>query len=130
MDKLKLAHDYAMKHLEGKFYTESEQWRVAQAWDYADLMYAEQEKRTDKTRPDVLDEFQVDWSQAPGWANWWAMDGFSKKANWYIDKPYIDDDSEVESEWNIDLKTDTETYMCAPSFNYQGDWKSSLQERK
>ena len=54
MDKLKLAHDYAMKHLEGKFYTESEQWRVAQAWEYADMMLAEQEKRTDKTRPDVL----------------------------------------------------------------------------
>ena len=54
MDKLKLAHDYAMKHLAGKFYTESEQWRVAQAWEYADMMLAEQEKRTDKTRPDVL----------------------------------------------------------------------------
>lgn len=54
MDKLTLAHEYAMKHLEGKFYTESEKWRVTQAWEYADMMLAEQEKRADKTRPAVL----------------------------------------------------------------------------
>lgn len=77
----------------------------------------------------VLKEWQPDWSQAPDSAMYWAMDGFSKKANWYIDKPYLDDDSEVESEWNIDLKTNTETYMCAPSFNYQGNWQDSLRKR-
>lgn len=76
-----------------------------------------------------VSNWQPDWSQAPKWANWWAMDGFSKKANWYIDKPYLDDDSEVELEWNIDLKTNTGTYTYAPSFNYQGDWKDSLRKR-
>ena len=75
------------------------------------------------------EEWQPDWSQAPEWANWWAMDGFSKKANWYIDKPYLDDDSDVESEWNIDLKANTETYMESLSFGYQGHWKDSLRKR-
>ena len=124
MDKLKLAHDYAMKHLEGKFYTESEQWRVAQAWEYADMMLAEQEKRTDKSRPVVLDEFQVDWSQAPDWANWWAMDS-NGICYWYMIEPRL---TEIfPNEWvGCGYPTDTQ----APSFNYQGDWKSSLQERK
>ena len=121
MDKLKLAHDYAMKHLEGKFYTESEQWRVAQAWDYADLMYAEQEKRTDKTRPAVLDEFQVDWDFAPEWANWWVMQA-DGSFHFVGVKPFFDG-----SLWFT--RTDVE-WLDAPSFNYQGDWESSLQERK
>ena len=124
MDKLKLAHDYAMKHLEGKFYTESEQWRVAQAWEYADMMLAEQEKRTDKSRPVVLDEFQVDWSQAPSEAEYWAMDS-NGICYWYMIEPRLTET--FPNEWvgggyPIDIQ--------APSFNYQGDWKSSLQERK
>ena len=123
---------------------------VADAWRYADAMQAEVDKRekeeVDKQSAELrnilklskfkplelqpdLKEWQPDWSQAPEWANWWAMDGFSKKANWYIDKPYLDDDSEVESEWNIDLKTNTETYMHAPSFGYTGDWRNSLRKR-
>ena len=50
MDKLTLAHDYFMKHGDQNTPILS----VELAWDYADLMYAEQEKRTDKTRPAVL----------------------------------------------------------------------------
>lgn len=50
MDKLKLAHDYFMKHGDQNTPILS----VELAWEYADMMLAEQEKRTDKTRPDVL----------------------------------------------------------------------------
>ena len=100
------------------------------AFDIAEAMLAENEKRTDKTRPAVLDEFQVDWSQAPEWAKWWAMDGFGNKANWYYSIPYIDEDSDGEYEWNIELRSNGETYSKAPSFNYQGNWRDSLRERK
>jgi len=129
LDKAKMAHEWAMKY--GKvdsIYNREE--TVKLAWGYADAMQAEADKRlkTDVGNTDAS-EWQPDWSQAPDWANWWAMDGFSKKANWYIDKPYLDDDYEIESEWNIDLKTNTETYMCAPSFNYQGNWQDSLRKR-
>lgn len=133
LDKAKMAHEWAMKH--GKADSNHNRENTVQlAWDYADAMQAEANKRAVKL-PDVFfdtkpnEKWQPDWNQAPAWANWWAMDGFSKKANWYTDKPYLDDDSEVESEWNIDLKTNTETYMHAPSFNYQGNWQDSLRKR-
>ena len=131
MNKLQMAHEYFMKHGRNNSWMESD---VIDAWKYADAMQAEADKRAVKL-PDVFfdtkqnEEWQPDWSQAPSWANWWAMDGFSKKANWYIDKPYLDDDSKVELEWNIDLTINTETYMHAPSFNYQGNWQDSLRKR-
>ena len=151
LDKAKMAHEWAMKH--GKSDTIGDRLNMVRyAWGYADAMQAEADKRekeeSEKKRADIREmlkanntfveregqhfddvEWQPDWSQAPSWANWWAVDGFSKKANWYADKPYLDDDSEVELEWNIDLKINTETYMCAPSFNYQGNWQDSLRKR-
>ena len=148
--KLEMAHEWAMKHGDAET-VGSRQNMVKYAWDYADAMQAEADKRKkegveeeskkskevrqklintfEKHKLHCSEEWQPDWSQAPAWANWWAMDGFSKKANWYIDKPYLDDDSEVESEWNIALKTNTETYMHAPSFGYTGDWRNSLRKR-
>lgn len=132
MDKLAMAHEYALVLAKNPSVTATHNDKdiTSRAWQYADAMQAEADKRlkTDVGNTDAS-EWQPDWSQAPDWANWWAMDGFSKKANWYIDKPYLDDDSEVELEWNIDLKTNTETYMCAPSFNYQGNWQDSLRKR-
>lgn len=151
LDKAKMAHDWVMKY--GKVDSNYNRENTVQlAWQYADAMQAEADKREKEEaaqkRKEIREmlnapntfveregqhfddvEWQPDWNQAPAWANWWAMDGFSKKANWYTDKPYLDDDSEVESEWNTDLKTNTETYMHAPSFEYQGNWKDSLRKR-
>ena len=51
--KLEMAHDYAMKHIQ-------EGWDinydvlVVDAWQYADAMQAEADKRENKTRPEVL----------------------------------------------------------------------------
>ena len=56
MDKLKLAHDYFMKHAGGsKCYLGME---VKVAWEYADAMQAEADSRVNKERPDVLQERQ------------------------------------------------------------------------
>jgi len=138
MNKLQMAQEYALKMLENlnpmQIDKPTRDGIAYECFELAEAMLAENDKRVVKL-PDVFfdanknEEWQPDWSQAPEWANWWAMDGFSKKANWYIDKPYLDDDSKVESEWNIDLKTNTETYMHAPSFNYQGNWQDSLRKR-
>lgn len=70
MDKLKLAHEYAMKHIQ-------EGWDinydvlVVDAWQYADAMQAEAEKRVNKERPEALCE--VDWRVAPLSAHAWQM---------------------------------------------------------
>ena len=74
---------------------------------------------------EAIDEWQPDWSQAPDGYNYWAFDGFSKRANWYKGKPYLDEDSEIEDEWNAELGK----YHEAPSFGYTGDWRNSLRKR-
>lgn len=153
--KLDLAHEYmqnTLKLLREHNVPYDFKALIEESFDYADAMQAEAEKRNQDSRSltkdengnclhfhhefghkkcmdcgKSLEEWQPDWSQAPKWANWWAMDGFSEKANWYIDKLYIDDDSDYE--WNIDLRSNTETYTYAPSFDYKGRWKDSLRKR-
>ena len=49
MDKLQLAHDWAMKH--GSTMTHK---TVIDAWAYADAMQAEADNRVSKERPEVL----------------------------------------------------------------------------
>ena len=120
MDKLKFAHEMAIA-MQSREPIVDMKIVAALSFDYAEAMLAEQEKRTDKTRPAVLDEFQVDWSQAPGWANWWVMQA-DGSFHFVGVKPFFDG-----SLWFT--RTDVE-WLDAPSFNYQGDWKSSLQERK
>ena len=141
LDKAKMAHDYAIEMLKRG---DPERRIAFDAWTLADAMQAEADKRNNKEPCDKnigLDssvlkpsnsmelEWQPDWSQAPEWAIWWAMDGFSNQANWYDSEPYIDGDSEIEIEWNIELKANMETYEKAPSFNYAGNWQDSLRKR-
>ena len=120
MDKLKLAHSYMVEYVK-KNGLDVSYFDVSAAFDIAEAMLAENAKRTDKTRPEVLDEFQVDWSKAPDWANWWLMQS-DGSFHFVGVKPFFDG-----SLWFT--RTDVE-WLDAPSFNYQGDWKDSLQERK
>ena len=54
MDKLKLAHEYVKTILSMNNACHTMDDAVNIGWQYADMMLAEQEKRTDKTRPAVL----------------------------------------------------------------------------
>ena len=51
--KLEMAHEWAMKHGDAET-VGSRQNMVKYAWDYADAMQAEADKRENKTRPEVL----------------------------------------------------------------------------
>lgn len=70
--KLEMAHEWYMKHSESPSFMDTE---VEQAWQYADEMQAEADKREDKSRPTVLQddcnhkkEIRADqWS--PNWRN-------------------------------------------------------------
>ena len=108
MDKLILAHSYMVEYVKSNG-LEVTDLEVRCAFDIAEAMLAENEKRTDKTRPAVLDEFQVDWSQAPHDAMQWRMFGDGSCIYYDINGCVLGD---------------------APSFNYQGNWKDSLMERK
>ena len=80
MDKLTLAHDWAMKHGD-KCYPNL---TAEQAWEYADTMFEEAEKRKDKTLPDAI--WQPDWSLAPDDAVACAIDA-DMCMWWYRDIP-------------------------------------------
>ncbi|HEY4537359.1 MAG TPA: hypothetical protein VIG45_02765 [Erysipelothrix sp.] len=116
MNKLKLAHDYFMKH-GNPTYLETD---VAESWSYADRMIEQEQLREDKTRPDVLrdKEWQPDWSQAPGTANYWAMD-CDGLCNWYKNMPQL-----CGKQWDFGT-----VIQGAHHFNYSGDWRESLRKR-
>lgn len=118
MDKLKMAHDWYMKHSEGASFMYTE---VDQAWKYADAMQAEADKREDKTRPEVLEEWQPDWSQAPEWAVAWTKDEIG--AQWWGVIP-----SHGCGVW---FAGDGVKFRCveAPEFNYDGRFVDSLRKR-
>ena len=136
--KLEMAHEWAMKHGNAET-VGSRQNMVKYAWEYADAMQAEADKREPSGFPNVLrgacgeivavkvddKEWQPDWSQAPEWANWWAMDE-NKNTRWIyseLEQPYT---SDAYLRWFAVGRFDSED---APSFGYTGDWRNSLRKR-
>ena len=151
--KLEMAHDYLRDIVSNWEYDDSFD-PVAEAWQYADAMQAEADKRECKERTDVLltkdkdgkclhfhhefghkkcmdcgaslEEWQPDWSQAPDWANWWAVDK-NGQGIWYNLEPRRDQSA---VEWVIDFSSGSDfSYKISPDFNYQGDWRESLRKR-
>ena len=127
MNKLELAHDYAKIMLKisaesgDLFLTNTDELAksiVSSSFNFAEAMLAENEKRKDKSRPEVLDEWQPDWSQAPNESNYWAMDG-DGSCNWYKYEPEISG-----YHWDFGRVT-----YSAPDFDYQGEWMDSLRKR-
>ena len=148
MDKLEMAHEYAVAMLEtpAQLTGMSDMDIAIAAFNLADAMQDEADKREvgieELMKDHVHDyiygrvcacgaingaekEWQPDWSQAPDGYNWWAMDGFSGVANCYKSEPFLDDDD--TDEWNVVLSI--ATYREAPSFGYTGDWRESLRKR-
>ena len=141
-----MAHDYLLKIIPESPLVDGGdiEFAVATAWEYADAMQAELDKRSKEEAAqkrkeiremlsapntfveregqhfDDVEEWQPDWSQAPEWAVAWTYD---KKATlWWSEAPEMH-----RNFWFIDGGV----WQCAdaPSFNYQGDWKESLRER-
>lgn len=72
------------------------------------------------------EQWQPDWSQAPEWANWWAMDK-NKQGVWHNKMPC---NKQSVAGWIIDFSAGSDfSYKLSPNFNYQGDWKDSLRKR-
>lgn len=132
MDKLTMAHEWAMQAIDTGYVCETKTL-VSEAWCYADAMQAEADKREDKSRPDVLNpsnsrelEFQPDWSVAPNWAVAWAVDE-DDTPNWFSENPEL---NFCVCEWIFKPSSSLERkHEKAPSFNYKGDWQDSLRKR-
>ena len=131
--KLEMAHEWYLKHSESPSFMYTE---VEQAWQYADAMQVEADKRRKKhydfvpaimegIRNAELEEWQPDWSQAPdNDVQYFAVDE-DGQGGWYITKPTLCSDHWYWSEWGERLNE----YDHAPSFGYTGDWRNSLRKR-
>ena len=142
MNKLQMAHEYAIALINSDCEMQFDKF-IRLCWNYADAMQAEADKRekeeSEKKRADIREmlkanntfvepegqhfddvEWQPDWSQAPSWANWWAVDLDLAQAHWYGAEPTIN---------TITWRRRTRTCKQAPSFNYQGNWQDSLRKR-
>lgn len=141
MDKLKLAHDWYMKHSESASFMYTE---VDQAWQYADAMQAEADKRekaeAEQKRKEIremlnapntfveregqhfddVEEWQPDWSQAPDGYNWFCVGGCSGVGYFCNIEPVIYKDHY----WFAG-----EDAKKVIDHGYQGNWKESLRKR-
>ena len=131
--KLEMAHEWAMKHGNAET-VGSRQNMVKYAWEYADAMQAEADKREKENKGEFYanladpmkkvreQEWQPDWSQAPADATYWTMrqDG---ECLWWKGKPLFD------GSCFYDAVGICHTVGYAPSFGYTGDWRESLRKR-
>ena len=146
MNKLQIAHEYALKMLENlnpmQLDKPTRDGIAYECFELADAMQAEVERR--KPKPELpslqqtfidgveqpryapsLDEWQPDWRQAPiHMITHWSKEG-DGTCTWWIDEPCIDNETHFENPEN--------PYSCchsdAPDFGYKGDWKDSLRKR-
>lgn len=142
MDKLTLAHEYALEMAKQGIPLKS---CLELGWKYADAMQTEADKRNkaeaEQKRKEMremlnapntfveregqhfddVEEWQPDWSQAPEWAKWWATDKDGERY-WFKNKPEL-----ISVTW---LPFDNSEVDKAPSFGYAGNWQDSLRERQ
>lgn len=100
MDKLQMAHEFAMKLIECRATNKTEDI-IRLGWEYADAMQAEADKRAEQKRKEIREmlnagntfiekegqhfddvEWQPDWSQAPDDAIAWEYLGHGS-ARWH-----------------------------------------------
>ena len=127
MNKLEMAHEYAIALIKNPNCHEMQMDDfVTLCNDYADKMVAEYERRKDKSRPDVLDDWQPDWSKIPHEYSWFAVDE-DNTAYCYDFEPYC---GELNDYWgDHDYKHEHGTTKICSSFEYQGHWTKSLRKR-
>jgi hypothetical protein len=102
VNKLELAHAFALHGIDVGVLNSnySLDLLVAHSWQYADLMLAEDEKRKDKSLPEVLnDDFVIDWDYVSKRYNYWVMDKDGKFSGM--------SESRAEMIWNF-----TKTVIC------------------
>ena len=123
LDKAKVAHEWVMKY--GKVDSNYNRENTVQlAWEYADAMQAEADKRAVKL-PDVFfdtkqnEEWQPDWSQAPIGFNRFVV-GSDGGCGFFTNmEPQLQDDFWFVGADGIVIK----------DHGYQGNWQDSLRKR-
>ena len=156
MDKLTMAHDFVTGCIKNPTVTlraEDIKNIIHNAWQYADAMQAEADKRQNNTTvashvesseyyphyeagrdypPDCYVMYNGKKTLAVSISNEWQPDWSQAPswANWWAT------DKDLDSFWHENKPNfdEIEFYQCgmfcdAPSFNYQGNWQESLRKR-
>lgn len=135
MNKLELAHDYAKIMLKisaesgDLFLTNTDEIVksiVSSSFNFAEAMLAENEKRKDKSRPEVLEEIEIDWSNIPEWANFFAIDKDGLQYI-YAYQPYLVEECDYWADHHRLHDGHSEEVELIE--NYTGNWKDSLRKR-
>jgi hypothetical protein len=149
--KLEMAHEFMLAMIKAGCSDGPE--LLERAWQYADAMQAEADKRECKERTDVLltkdkdgnclhshhefgykkcmdcgaslEEWQPDWSQAPKNMNYFFVNKDGSKF-WTINEP--DKPNLTEHVMNFS-DCGGDCYAYASLQDYQGDWRESLRKR-
>lgn len=146
--KLEMAHEYAINHMMNPQYKNADDLDIISwAWDYADAMQAEAEKRKPK-EPRETHKNLAEFSMYPEYdasinypPDAWVMYKGEKRLAASIDikKEWQPDWSQAPRcdvvAWDINehgqgrwIASDNGYYL-APSFGYIGDWRESLRKR-
>ena len=127
-----MAHDYAVAFVSTSHMgmdSNDEDYLIDRAYGLAEKMHA---KSLEYAQPaPTVEEFRVDWSQAPEWANYWVANtnrwGVLMSGWWYEVKPIPDIRQSNEKQcWWLSEKSKCK---IAPDFNYKGAWYESLRVR-
>ena len=150
--KLEMAHEYALQLSKNPSVTATHNDKdiASRAWQYADAMQAEADKRikaeAEQKRKAVREmlnadntflekegqhfddvEWQPDWSQAPdSLVKYFAVDK-NGRGGWFVSKPTLCSDHWYWSDF--EERVDNDNYDYAPLFGYTGDWRNSLRKR-
>ena len=129
MNKLQMAQEYALKMLENlnpmQIDKPTRDGIAYECFELAEAMLAENDKRVVKL-PDVFfdanknEEWQPDWSQAPEWASYFAMD---EDGEFYY---FEQSPSMASCSWQPQSHGEScETF----NHSYKGNWQDSLRKR-
>ena len=129
MNKLQMAQEYALKMLENlnpmQIDKPTRDGIAYECFELAEAMLAENDKRVVKL-PDVFfdanknEEWQPDWSQAPEWAGYFAMD---EDGEFYY---FEQSPSMTGCSWQSQSHGGvSETF----NHSYTGNWQESLRKR-
>ena len=147
--KLEMAHEFMLAMIKAGCHDGPE--LLERAWQYADAMQAEADKRNkaeaEQKRNAVREmlnadntflekegqhfddvEWQPDWSQAPEWANWWVAtadrEGKISGGWFYENEPELGAGKGPSVYYSPSRSS-----ILTDSFGYTGDWRESLRKR-
>lgn len=139
-NKLEMAHEWAIELLRSGYHRDD---IISCAWQYAEAMQAEADKRGTRCDEKIEINTYPEWDASINYPpDAWVVYRGEKRLAVSIKNEWQPDWSQAPSDaltWAINGKGDAtwalyengEFYSCveAPSFNYQGDWRDSLRKR-